>query len=569
MDFSRLARVDWKRVASSVDLQEIWTRFLSTFVSDVQSANSRFAFSTDAYKSEEFQAVLIVVVLSIVVDVFSSFVLSRKRKSSVLLFITEVLALSKVLLVWFVPTTPMRFGFALVFFASGLGIHSRVCDQVQTDMERPDGSWNRFWFEAFNTQYFNILSRMTKFGVFQSPPFLRTLHCAVLLVLIDTCTYVIREWIPDRHNISAVNQTLAQAIVGGVWALFCMEFLYGAVASQFDLMGIPLPMELRHRHPLLSESLKEFWGIRWNPIVGKLLQDSFYKPLKRLKVSRTGCVLACFTGSALLHALPQYIATRDLTDCYMMFGFFFLQGVGLMVEILVQRMCGFAKKSKRASVPALKKTLTANTSAVVTSATSNSSNRDAVIDASDVSESDISATESSNTQRVRRTTSPAVVYKTAPYQFITEMLTVGCILSTAYIILEGVYGVEARLSAQKLEMLVRVAVSCAAGATMMFYFVRQHVYITLSNQSLTGTVDKTSDKPKAARQLSLKKFFFSVVGWAWVVSSIMVLLPLFSLPVLHAVQPLYAKSFVVGSIVRTFEKVVLPEVLKMLLYIYW
>ena len=203
---------------------------------------------------------------------------------------------------------------------------------------------------------------------------------------------------------------------------------------------------------------------------------------------------------------------------------------------------------------------------VATNSTTNTSTAHGA-DASDVSESDLSATEGTGTgtHRTKRTTPhPSVVYKTAPYQFVTEMLTVGCIISTAYIILEGVYGAEARLSAANLEILVRVAVSCAAGATLMFYFVRQHIHLTLSAQSTEHTVDKH----RPVKPLSLKKFFFSVVGWAWVVTSIMILLPLFSLPVLHAVEPLYSRSFVIGSIVRTFEKVVLPEVLKVVWYIY-
>jgi hypothetical protein len=32
----------------------------------------------------------------------------------------------------------------------------------------------------------------------------------------------------------------------------------------------------------LSTSLTEFWGVRWNPIIGKLLQEAFYKPFRRI-----------------------------------------------------------------------------------------------------------------------------------------------------------------------------------------------------------------------------------------------------------------------------------------------
>lgn len=42
---------------------------------------------------------------------------------------------------------------------------------------------------------------------------------------------------------------------------------------------------------------------------GKLLQEAFYKPVRRLGLSRVVAMLCCFTGSAVLHAFPQYIST--------------------------------------------------------------------------------------------------------------------------------------------------------------------------------------------------------------------------------------------------------------------
>jgi hypothetical protein len=44
------------------------------------------------------------------------------------------------------------------------------------------------------------------------------------------------------------------------------------------------------------------------------------------------CVIICFTGSGLLHCVPQYFSTGDWKECGMMFSFFFLHGLIVLVE---------------------------------------------------------------------------------------------------------------------------------------------------------------------------------------------------------------------------------------------
>jgi hypothetical protein len=50
------------------------------------------------------------------------------------------------------------------------------------------------------------------------------------------------------------------------------------------------------------------------------------------------CVLICFTGSGLLHCVPQYFSTADWTECGMMFSFFFLHGLIVLAESAFQNM---------------------------------------------------------------------------------------------------------------------------------------------------------------------------------------------------------------------------------------
>ena len=89
---------------------------------------------------------------------------------------------------------------------------------------------------------------------------------------------------------------------------------------------------MRHRHPLLSTSLTEFWGSRWNPIIGKLLQEAFYKPVRRMGMPRVIAMIICFIGSATLHAFPQFLSTFSYLDSMMMFCFFFLHGLLVLIE---------------------------------------------------------------------------------------------------------------------------------------------------------------------------------------------------------------------------------------------
>jgi len=85
-----------------------------------------------------------------------------------------------------------------------------------------------------------------------------------------------REWVPNHIITSSQsnNQDIIIAFVGGVWVLHVMDLMYCASMVFLGFMGVTVPMELRHCHPLLSSSISEFWGIRWNPIVSKLLQVS-------------------------------------------------------------------------------------------------------------------------------------------------------------------------------------------------------------------------------------------------------------------------------------------------------
>ena len=559
MNVSEVANEDWMSALSSVDFKVITSAFLTTFVNELKLANTRLSFDRSMFGTREFLVSLFIFFSVLAVESFSSYILSRHKKAFVTMVIAEVLSLSMVLLAFFVPTSPLKLFNGLVFFASGLSLHSRICAQMQgkgdvVDEKRPDKFQDRFFYELFNTFYFNLLTRIHTFRQCRFPPILRSMHGLLLVVLIDTCTFLIREWIPDTHNVSAANQNLCAAVVGGVWVLFCMEFMYGCASSQFDMFGTPLPLEMRHRHPLLSESLNEFWGVRWNPIVGKLLQDSFYKPLRRLGVSRASCVVACFTGSAVLHAVPQYIATLSLSDCAMMFGFFFLQGVGLLCELIVQKLCGFAV----VRTPAVKSLGSGTGSRTTKSESSKHSTSNAHT---------TDETKPRHNLKHQEALDYSICCKTAPYQFPAELLTLAFILSSIYVTLESLNGDPAVMSAAQKRLWTGVAVTCGAGASVLYYHIRRYIYREAAKaaaaRALLAVVAIGVQQPSFKNaDLTFSQFVGSFIGWLWVLFCIILLLPLFSIPVLHAVETLYAKSFIVGSFVRTVQKVVLPALVK-------
>ncbi len=84
------------------------------------------------------------------------------------------------------------------------------------------------------------------------------------------------------------------------------------------------------RAPILSRSLSEFWGVRWNFVISRLLERNAYRPLANRRHPKLG-VLAAFALSAVLHMYSTLPAAGALAAVWMG-AFFLVHGVLSLVE---------------------------------------------------------------------------------------------------------------------------------------------------------------------------------------------------------------------------------------------
>jgi alginate O-acetyltransferase complex protein AlgI len=81
--------------------------------------------------------------------------------------------------------------------------------------------------------------------------------------------------------------------------------------------------------PILSKTLSEFWGKRWNLGFRQLAHEFIFKPLQR----RTGASVAgllVFVASGLIHDLVMSVPARG--GYGLPTGYFIVQGLGVMFE---------------------------------------------------------------------------------------------------------------------------------------------------------------------------------------------------------------------------------------------
>ena len=113
------------------------------------------------------------------------------------------------------------------------------------------------------------------------------------------------------------------------------EAMGAIMALPFALGGLPLrPL---HANPLVSGSVAEFWGRRWNRWIGGWLRSQFFRPLRHYPYVALFCA---FLASGLWHELvfhlPVYLAGASVPFGSMLL-YFMLQPLGWMGDRALRR----------------------------------------------------------------------------------------------------------------------------------------------------------------------------------------------------------------------------------------
>ncbi|CAF0737611.1 unnamed protein product [Adineta ricciae] len=142
---------------------------------------------------------------------------------------------------------------------------------------------------------------------------------------------LINQWIFQWLRVCPPNDSY------GRLAMFYISICSGTFF--YDLQAVVVRLVTRHQYtvldfndyPFLSKSLREFWGRRYNRLVGTLLKESLFDPIRRLfKSSAMFAALACFVVSGFLHA---HVATAAFgaSSPLPAFTFFVLQGIACCI----------------------------------------------------------------------------------------------------------------------------------------------------------------------------------------------------------------------------------------------
>ena len=502
-----------------------------TFLSDALESNKRFMQIDTPDITWLYYALLTYGTV-----LFCAMVLSAKKKSFNALVIVEILLIPLMFYSVLIPNKAFRFFMGVQNFNFVMSIHSEAFNWLYYLRKPKKG--NEMINKPFSENLRTILgmgipNRVENYGLFfrRFPTKKVIIHFFVISTTADVTTYLIREWIP--YHVSPHNEKWAVSLVGALWLLCALEFFYWFITVICAAVGSPLNPEMNHKNPLLSTSLAEFWGIRWNPVIGKQLQDSVYKPLRKVGADRSSAVIACFTGSALLHALPKLLSEKSLEECLMMFGFFFVQGFCLVLEAIMQ---SFTYRMIRAKPPKNNKD---DNKEDTTDDQKKDQKKEDKKDNKKNNKKDIvdSPTKPANKSPKIPTEELLISYEKELEQtrdnFIIELAIMNIFITGFYLVFE--------IHFQNIYLLM----------LNLYLIVYVFSYIVDIQTKLFDRSNRGNQNVKVSRNLMI---ILIVMGWLWTVSCFISQLPLFIMPMMTVVSDFYSQSFAIGPLVRTVEK---------------
>jgi hypothetical protein len=129
-------------------------------------------------------------------------------------------------------------------------------------------------------------------------------------------------------SVSPAPLLLGRWLIGALLCYVAADALVGVIRLGYGVAGIVTPQ--MHRAPILSRSIREFWGERWNRPVHEWLWRHCFRPTARQASPMLG-VAAVFAASTMIHVWTVFFGA-GLNMAMLAAAFFVLQGVLLITE---------------------------------------------------------------------------------------------------------------------------------------------------------------------------------------------------------------------------------------------
>jgi hypothetical protein len=175
----------------------------------------------------------------------------------------------------------------------------------------------------------HAFSIVDSFALRARPPALAwrsLLRCSLFLVAAVGGRSIAFDVAPNVRGDAA---SLGVRWLGGLLFIYAgSELAYALADVIYRALGFAPPA--LHRDPILSRTVREFWGFRWNRIISGWLDVRVYRPLARRGRVKLG-MAAAFVVSALIHF---YVAYPPLGPRWALIwaSYFLLQGVVALIE---------------------------------------------------------------------------------------------------------------------------------------------------------------------------------------------------------------------------------------------
>ena len=120
--------------------------------------------------------------------------------------------------------------------------------------------------------------------------------------------------------------------------MFCVLVLSYTFLSDFQSVIIRMVTRDKYRlksltnFPFLAQSLREFWGRRYNQLIGTIFRESIFQPLLQHSSSKTTVSSLVFIVSGLLHVHLAAVAFSDSRATMSNMAFFLLHGIAYNIE---------------------------------------------------------------------------------------------------------------------------------------------------------------------------------------------------------------------------------------------